>query len=340
MTEVLITGAGGAIGIHMLATVLQQTNWNVVATDSFRHKGDFDRITTLLLGLGYDARNRVHILPHDLSVPFSRRQVDRLHHVDYIINLASLSDVEDSIQEPVPFIMNNTALVLNMLELARQCTGLGAFVQFSTDEVYGPDVADGDGHPEWDTILPSNPYAASKAAQEAIAISYWRSYGVPIVITNTMNNFGEMQGADKYPVKVQKAVADGRTVEVHTSCDGQIGSRHYIHSANAADAVLFILRRGDAYRHQSGQIDRPDRYNIVGDARLDNLEMAQKIAELMGKPLTVRHVNFHADRPGHDLHYGLDGSKMKAAGWKPPESFDASMARTIAWQKANKEWIS
>lgn len=334
--KVLITGAGGAIGCHVLNKVLQETVWDVVITDSYRHKGDFDRVATVLNGL--DVADRITHIVHDLQTPFSEREMDSLRDVDYIINLASLSDVQASIDDPAPFIVNNCSLVVNMLELAREIKP-EMFIQFSTDEVYGADTNVGYGHPEWDTILPSNPYSASKAAQEAISIAYWRSYGVPVVITNTMNNFGEMQGASKYTTMIQSKLQKDESVTVHAAGDGQIGSRFYIHSENTADAVLFLLTNTTAYRHQSGHLDRPDRYNIAGDRQVDNLELAKIVAKLMGKELNYELVNFHADQPGHDLHYGLTDDKMRDLGWIPPMNFEESMIRTISWQKANPEWM-
>src|SRR5690606_9971900 len=147
----------------------------------------------------------------------------------------------------------NVELMLNVLEYARAVKPR-AFLHFSTDEVYGPAEID-KGHPEWDTILPSNPYAASKAAQEAIAISYWRTYNVPLIITNTMNNFGEMQSPSKYPAMIQKKLEAGEPVEVHAAADGQIGTRYYLHSRNAADAVLFILNTIEPRLHVPGTVD-------------------------------------------------------------------------------------
>ncbi len=334
--KILITGAGGAIGCHVLNKVLQETVWDVVITDSYRHKGDFDRVSTVLEGLNVESR--VTSLVHDLQTPFTSREIESLRDVDYIVNLASLSDVQASIDDPAPFIINNCALAVNMLELARQIEP-EMFIQFSTDEVYGADTNVGYGHPEWDTILPSNPYSASKAAQEAISIAYWRSYGVPVVITNTMNNFGEMQGASKYTTMIQSKLQKGETVTVHAAGDGQIGSRFYIHSENTADAVLFLLTNTTAYKHQSGHLDKPDRYNIAGDRQVDNLELAKIVAKLMGVDLNHKLVNFHADQPGHDLHYGLTDEKMRDLGWVPPMNFEESMTRTINWQKANPQWM-
>jgi len=338
MKRVLLTGAGGAIGVHMLAKLLRDTDWHIVATDSFRHKGYLDRITTMLGG-NNEWRERITLLIHDLTVPFTSRNIRTIGKADYIINLASLSDVQDSINNPAPFITGNVALMLTMLELAREIKP-DVFVQFSTDEVYGPAEKDSAGHAEWDVIVPSNPYAASKAAQEAIAISYWRSYGVPLIITNTMNNFGEMQGASKFPAKIQSALEHGKPVSIHCAADGQIGTRYYLHSENTADALLYILRHCPPVLHTPGHIDRPERYNIVGNKQVSNLELAQTIAALMGKPLETTLVNFHDTNPGHDLHYGLSGKKLAEKGWAAPLGFEESLRRTIRWQQENPEWIA
>lgn len=333
----LVTGAGGAVGVHMVAHLMHNTDWDVVAVDSFRHKGRLDRLGVLLKSHP-EWRPRLDVITHDLCAPFTPDQTASVSPVDYLIHLASLSDVADSIADPVPFVRNNVELQLNVLDIAVWVQGLKAFVQFSTDEVYGPAAVD-QGHREWDPILPSNPYAASKAAQEALAIAWWRSYGLPLVITNTMNNFGEMQGPSKYPVKIQQAVEAGDTVTVHAAADGTVGTRHYLHSRNAADAVLWILRNTEPTMHRPGHVDRPDRWNIVGNRQMSNLELAQTIADLMERPLHAELVDFHSKRPGHDLHYGLDGSKLADAGWRAPVSFEESMAETIRWQRTHPEWL-
>lgn len=335
--KVLVTGAGGAIGVHTLAHIMHNTDWNVVATGSFHHKGYFDRITRVCRDHP-EWRERITTMVHDLVAPFSTREIDSLRDVDYVINLASLSDVQDSIDNPVPFIKNNVDITLNMLELAREIKP-ETFIQFSTDEVYGPCAIDSEGHKEWDVIAPSNPYAASKAAQEAIAISYWRSYGVPVIITNTMNNFGEMQGTSKFTALIQQKVENGEKVTVHAASDGQIGTRYYLHSRNASDAILYILQNLPAHLHSAGNIDRPDRYNVVGDKQVSNLELAETIARLMDKELHYELVDFHSKQPGHDLHYGLNGQKLKDAGWVSPSSFEESLKNTIEWQQRNKEWM-
>lgn len=334
--RVLLTGAGGSIAVHTIAHIFHNTDWEIVGVDSFKHKGWTDRITDLLKSHP-DWTDRLTVLTHDLIAPFSTLTKQKIGHIDYIISMAALSDVQASIEYPVEFIQNNVNVVLNTLEFARECKPQ-AFIQISTDEVYGPARID-QAHPEWSPIIPSNPYSASKAAQEAIAISYWRAYGIPLVITNTMNNWGQYQQSSKFPVMVQKAVLAGEEVIIHGTPE-QAGTRYYIHSRNHADALLFILKNLPPYLHQDGEVDRPDRYNIVGDKQLTNLELAQMIADLMGKPLKYRYEDFHKVNPGHDRHYGLDGTKLKNLGWTSPVSFEESMRTTIEWQMEHPEWIS
>jgi len=333
--RVLISGIAGAIGVHMFAHIMHNTDWHVVGIDSFRHKGYVSRIAQVMRDHP-EWRDRWEIWTHDLTAPVDLPLLRQIGDIDYMINLASMSDVSDSIDNPRPFVENNVALMLTMLELARDLEP-EAFLHFSTDEVYGP--ADRDqGHAEWATILPSNPYSASKAAQEALAISYWRSFDVPVIITNTMNNFGEMQAPSKFPAMIQQRIVNEEVVDIHTAGDGEIGTRYYLHSRNAADAILFILNETVATLHVPGHIDRPARYNVVGDAQLDNLELAQAIAGLMGATLHYRKVDFHSDQPGHDLHYGLDGTKLKELGWESPISFRESLANTIQWTEEHPEW--
>jgi len=334
--RVLLTGISGSIGIHFFAHIMHNTDWEVIGIVSFRHKGLSDKIATML-AIHPEWQNRLTIITHDLFGPLSDIVKKRIGKIDYIINLASLSDVFISIEEPVTFIQNNVWSTLNMLEYARECKP-EAFVQFSTDEVYGP--TDGvTGYSEWSPSIPSNPYAASKVCQEAIAISYWRTYEVPIILANTMNNFGELQQSNKFPVMVQKAVMEDKEIKIHAEPNGEIGSRSYIHSRNVADAVLFILKNAKPYLHQPSAIDRPDRYNITGERQLTNLELAQLIAKLMGKELKYKLMDSTVARPGHDPHYGLDGSKLEKMGWKSPVSFEESLKNTIKWQTENPEWI-
>lgn len=351
MTRVLITGAGGFAGHHFLEHVLSTTDWDVVATDSFRHKGKTDRIDEVIRNMPYPpfSRERVSVLTHDLTAPLSRQAVRSLEGIDSIVAFASDSHVDRSITDPVPFIENNVSVVLNTLELARKVRPR-SFVLVSTDEVYGPVEADDfKGHGEWDAILPSNPYSASKAAQEAIAISYWRTYGVPLQIVNCMNMIGERQDPEKFVPLVLRKVLQGKKVKVHGTPD-HIGTRHYLHARNLADGITFLLEgnpvmfpaHSDSYADRHGYCaegPRPDRYNIVGPDRIDNLSLAQMIADYAGMPLKYKLEDFHSTRPGHDPHYGLDNARMNVLGWTPPVSLETSLKKTVEWTVQHPEWL-
>jgi dTDP-glucose 4,6-dehydratase len=336
MKRALLTGAGGFIGAHTLAHVMHNTDWELVCVDSFRHKGKTDRIAEMLVAHP-DWRERCTVITHDLIAPFSEQMINRIGHIDYILNIASESHVDRSIEDPVPFVKNNVDLVLNMLEYARLVKP-EIFFQISTDEVYGAAPV-GSDHKEWSPILPSNPYSGSKAAQEAIAISYWRTYGVPVVITNTMNNFGEMQDPEKYIPMVIQRIYNGQSVTIHGTPD-YIGSRFYLHARNHADALLFIANNiKPAMYEDTPGIVKPTRFNVVGNVEADNLELAELIAEMMGKKLKYELVDFHQTRPGHDRRYALDGNKLFNAGWKPPIGFEHSLRNTIEWTLEHPEWL-
>lgn len=335
MTRVLLTGASGFVGSHVLRHILANTNWEVVCLSSFRHRGLTDRIR--LAVKDYDDNfNRVKVVSHDLTAPISPVLSNEIGKIDYVFNVASDSHVDRSIVEPVPFIENNVSLVCNMLEWAR-FSDIDRFIHVSTDEVYGP-APSGYAHREWeDQYLPSNPYSASKAAQESIAYSYWRTYDLPLIITNTMNIIGEMQDPEKFVPMTMKRVLSEETVTIHASPTGEIGSRFYLHARNQADALLYTINQPIL---KYGESHVPQKFHVVGEREVDNLEMATMVAEYVGKPLKYELVDFHSSRPGHDLRYALDGNKIANAGWVAPLSLEESIERTVNWTLKNKEWLS
>lgn len=336
MKKVLLTGASGFVGSHVLRHILINTDWEVVCLSSFKHKGLTDRIRLAVSGID-ESYERTKVLVHDLTAPISNVLKNEIGSIDYIINVASESHVDRSIEEPSLFIQNNIALMTNILDYARTCD-IEAFLHVSTDEVYGP-AESGKFHREWqDIYLPSNPYSASKAAQESIAYSYWRTYGIPLIITNTMNIIGETQDPEKFvPMTIKKIIND-QVVPVHASKDGSIiGSRFYLHARNQADGILFSLTQPILFWPESSV---PQKFHIVGEKEIDNLQMAKIISETIGKDLKYEFVDFHSSRPGHDLRYALDGSKIKNAGWSAPISFEDSLTRTVLWTINHKEWLS
>lgn len=336
--KVLITGVGGFVGHHTAEHFLKNTDFDIVGIDSWKHRGDGLRLRHLVQDPAW--RERLKIYTHDLTSPISPRLMEEVGQVDFVLNIASESHVDRSISDPVPFVTNNVALALNMAEYCRVLKPK-MFVHCSTDEVFGPAFV-GHDHKEHELHLPSNPYSASKAAQEDILFSYWRCYGIPYVRTNCMNMIGERQDIEKFiPLCVSK-IAKGETIHIHGGPSG-IGSRMYLHARNLADAWLFLLRSTDAslYSAQIDGVQMPDAYNIVGEKEMTNLEVASFIADVMGKKLDYDLVDFHSARPGHDRRYALDGSKIRELGWRPPVSLEKSFEKLILWtlKPENRLWM-
>lgn len=352
--RILLTGASGFVGSHVLRHILTTTDWDVVCPVTFRHKGLSDRLVNAMDGKD---QSRVTIVQTDLTAPISKVTAHKFGEIHYILNVASESHVDRSIEEPAAFIQSNVALITNILDYARTLDNLEVFLQVSTDEVYGP-AHPGEAHREWiDNIKPSNPYSASKAAQEAIAYSYWRTYDIPLVISNTMNIIGESQDPEKFFPKTLKNVLAGTEMTIHASAEGEIGSRYYLHARNQADGLLFLIKGFSGQGHipfvskddASGEVESlyyslggtvPPRYHIVGEREVDNLEMAQLIAQAAGKELKYKLEDFHSSRPGHDLRYALDGTKIANIGWTAPVPLETSIKSTVDWTLSHPEWLA
>jgi len=321
--KVLITGGAGFVGSHVVEHLLKKTDWEIIVLDKLTYASSgYDRLRDIDV---FDEK-RVKIFTPDLQEPIPDGLIQEIGEVDYIINMASESHVDNSIDHPVEFILNNVKLTINILEYARKIKPK-KFIQFSTDEVYGT-APEGVNYREGDRFNAGNPYSASKACQEVICQAYANTYNIPIVITNGMNFIGERQHKEKFvPICIRKILA-GETISIHSNPEQtKAGSRFYIHCRNAAEALLFILTK------TTETLDKIDaskgKFNIVGEKETDNLELAQMIAKTLGKKLKYELVNFHQSRPGHDLRYALDGSKLKNLGFNYPKTLEESLEKTI-----------
>jgi len=329
---VLVTGAYGFAGSHFVEHAIKTTDWEIVALYSFRHKGCPLRHV--------DKKQRVKSIYHDLNGPITPRLKSLIGDIDYIVHLAAESHVERSIEDPIPFVQNNVNVSLNILEFARHHETLKAFVQVSTDEVYGPALMD-DLHEEGREYVPSNPYAASKVAQEALATSYWRTYGLPLIITNTMNMIGPRQDAEKFVPMCVAKILKGETVTIHGTPEN-IGSRQYLHAKAHADAIIYLLnlKPPAVYDPLNDRIyQRPDRYNVVGTEEVDNLDLAQIVATELNLPLKHEFLDFHSARPGHDKRYALDPMKLSNTGWRNPFSLDDTIKEIVDYAIKHPEWL-
>jgi dTDP-glucose 4,6-dehydratase len=316
--RILVTGGAGFIGHHFVEHLLKNTGWDVVVLDRLNYASSgFDRLRDVEV---FDDK-RAHIFAADFTQPLGEGLMKEIGQVDYIVHLGAETHVDRSIENPEPFVMANVVGTMRMLDFARKQKDLKKFVYFSTDEVFGP-APQGVDYKEWDRYNSTNPYAAAKAGGEELSLAYANTYRVPVIVTHTMNAFGERQHPEKFIPKIINKVLAGETVTIHADPTRQrAGSRFWIHARNIAAAILFLLEKGE-FR---------DKYNIVGERELDNLSMARYVAAALGKELKYELVDFHSSRPGHDLRYSLDGSKMKAMGWEIPKTFEDSLSRTVGW---------
>lgn len=315
---VLVTGVGGFVGSHVVEVLLERTDWHVVGVDSFRHNGDF---VNLVNAAEHDT-SRVGVVVHDLTVPFTARRLRELKDldVDYVINVASRSHVDESVREPVDFVLNNVQLGLNVLELCRVINPR-RLLHMSTDEVYGPG---GGGTTEH---RPSSPYAASKAAQNDLIWAYARTYDVRATVVVSANMFGERQCDTAYVPLVVRSLLARRELNVHYAGD-RPGERSYTYVVNVAHRIVDELLV-DAERDQLGS-GSVDYVTLTGQRRIDNLTLASRISNIAGLPLEVRVVQGTTSRPGYDPTYAsLDDV------WTPRVDLDEGLRRTVRWGLAH-----
>ena len=336
---ILITGGAGFIAHHVIDTVLRETDWNVVTLDRLDYSGNLNRLNEVVMSHPEQERKRVKVVHHDLKAELNPQIRLLIGNVDYIAHLAAGSHVDRSIDYPMEFVLDNVVGTANILEFARTQDNLERFIYFSTDEIFGP-APEGVKYKENDRYNSTNPYSASKAGGEELVVAYENTYKLPAIITHTMNVFGERQHPEKYVPMCIKRARDGELITIHSNPEKtKAGSRHYIHAADVADALMFLLNYKD---FESLEKDyggaKCQKFNIVGAEELDNLELAQIIADAQGKTLNYEMVDFHSQRPGHDLRYALDGTKMKNMGWTP-QPVRERLKQVIAWSLENNRWL-
>ncbi|MEK7563703.1 MAG: GDP-mannose 4,6-dehydratase [Patescibacteria group bacterium] len=333
MKRVLLTGIDGFIGHHIAEGILKNTDWKVIGLSKIDTASTLHRLQDIEFWSAKYA-GRVEFVYHDLRAPLNPYVSNRIGPVNYILHLAASTHVDRSIEYPMEFVQDNVVGTCNLLDYARTLDGLELLAYFSTDEVFGP-APEGVAYKEWDRYMSSNPYAASKAGGEELAYSYYNTYGLPVVITHTMNVFGERQHPEKFFPKVINAALQGEKIFIHSNPERtKAGSRFYVHARNVCAAMLFLIAQ-----HEKGVKIIGDKFNIVGEREMDNLTLAQFIAKAVGKELKYDLVDFHSSRPGHDLRYALDGTKLKDMGYAHPKTFEESLTKTVEWYVEHPEWL-
>ena len=338
--RVLITGGAGFIAHHVIERILRTTDWEIVSLDRLDFSGNLNRLADMMQDIPQSDKGRLKIVWHDLKAEINPLTAAMIGDINIVLHLAAGSHVDRSIEFPMEFVMDNVVGTTNLLQYARTLPNLDRFVYFSTDEVFGP-APPGVNYAEYDRYNSTNPYSASKAAAEEICVAFENTYKLPIVVTHTMNVFGERQHPEKFiPMVIQKA-RDGELVTVHSDPTRTVaGSRHYIHAKDVADGLMFILENLQEYKHTGdyGGAKCP-KFNLVGPEEIDNLSLAKMIADAVGKELVYEMTDFHSSRPGHDLRYALSGELLKSLGWEPKIKFSERVKEVVEWTLVNNRWL-
>ena len=317
--KLLVTGGAGFIGSnfirHVFATHL---DWRIVNLDKLTYAGKLDNLADIAGDPSYSTRySFVH---GDIS---DRDLVDRLfsaEHPDVVVNFAAESHVDRSILDPTPFIETNVKGTQVLLEAAKRY-GVGRFIQISTDEVYGSLGPDDPPFTEESPLAPNSPYSASKAAADMMARAYYKTYGVPVIITRCTNNYGPYQYPEKFiPVMILNALQN-KPLPIYG--DGQ-NIRDWIHVEDHCRAIALLIERG-----RTGEI-----YNIGANCEWRNIDLAKAILKVTGRPESL--IQFVPDRLGHDRRYALDSSKLRSRiRWEIQYRIQNVLSELISWYWAH-----
>lgn len=338
--RVLITGLCGFIGHHVAEYILNHTDWQIVGIDRIDATSTLHRLHHIENWQQHSGR--VTFVWHDLRAPINAVVSERIGRVSHVMHLAASTHVDRSITDPLTFVQDNVMGTAHILEwwrrrMERRAAAkkeLGTFMYFGTDEIFGA-APPGTAYKEFDRFNSTNPYSSSKAAGDQLACAYANTYKIPAIATCTMNVIGERQHAEKFlPGTIRKILA-GEKVLIHSNAaKTESGSRFYIHASNVARALCYLLQE-----QTPGGAHPFDRWNIVGEKEVTNLQLAELIASLLDKPLAYEMIDFHNSRPGHDLRYALDGAKLSEAGFSFPETLEQSIAKTVKWFVEHPEWL-
>lgn len=311
--KMLVTGGCGFIGSNFIRHVLKgHPDARVVNLDKLTYCGNLDNLMDI------ENNNRYTFIKGDIC---DKNIVDRvMKGCDIVVNFAAESHVDRSINDAAEFIKTNFHGVHSLLESAKKY-GVKRFIQISTDEVYGS-IKTG-SFKESDMLHPNSPYSASKAAGDHLALSYWVTFKVPVIITRSSNNFGPYQFPEKVMPLFITNLLENKKVPLYG--DG-LNVRDWLYVLDNCRAIDTVLHKG-----RPGEI-----YNIGGGFEIENIKLTKIILDVLGKQETM--IKYVPDRLGHDRRYSLDSSKARKLGWKPTKGFDVALKETVDWYKKNKKW--
>lgn len=338
--KILVTGGAGFIGSAVIRHIIANTQDSVINLDKLTYAGNLENLLPISENPRY-AFEQVDIC--------NRTELDRVfkqHQPDAVMHLAAESHVDRSIDGPAEFIQTNIVGTYTLLEAARAYWNTLAaerksafrFHHISTDEVYGDlphpsDQADAVEHlfTETTSYAPSSPYSASKASSDHLVRAWLRTYGFPTLITNCSNNYGPYHFPEKLIPLVILNALEGKPLPIYGKGD-QI--RDWLYVEDHARALYLVATQGNI----------GETYNIGGHNEKQNLEVVQTICKILDKLVPTQtsyaeQITYVTDRPGHDRRYAIDASKIEQElGWKPQETFESGLAKTIQWYLDNQQW--
>lgn len=322
MSKFLVTGGAGFIGGNFLHIMVNRyPNDQYVCIDALTYAGNMETLEPIMNKPNFKF---VHENICNREAVFKLFEQE---HFDYVINFAAESHVDRSIENPEIFLKTNILGTQVLMDACRKY-GIKRYHQVSTDEVYGDLPLDRKDlfFTETTPLHTSSPYSASKAGADLLVLAYHRTFGLPVTISRCSNNYGPYHFPEKLiPLMIQKALKN-ETLPVYGN--GQ-NVRDWLYVGDHCNAIDLIVRKG-----RDGEV-----YNVGGHNEKTNLEVVKTILKALNKPETL--ITYVKDRPGHDLRYAMDPTKIETElGWKPEHTFDTGIQETIKWNLENQEWIN
>ena len=307
MKTFLVTGGAGFIGSNFINYLHNNYEDYIINLDKLSYGSNLNNIKI---------NSRYKFIKKSIGDDIT----EIIDNTDYIINFAAESHVDRSIANPESFVSENINGVLNLLECIRKSKNDPVLINIGTDEEYG-DTING-SFTEQDLLKPSSPYSASKAASSLLALSYFRTYGIKTMVTRTSNNFGKYQFPEKLIPKT--IIRNLLNLDIPLYGNGR-NIRDWIYTEDNVRAILTVLFKG-----KYGEI-----YNISSNNELENIDIVEKIFDLMGKKGNIKYVS---DRPGHDVRYSIRSDKLNNLGWKSEYGFMDALKLTVEWYINNEKW--
>jgi len=332
MKNMLVTGGCGFIGANFVRYLLKESDFNgrIVNVDKLTYAGNPEN----LADIEKDYKDRYTFIKADICDGTRMAEIFEQYRIDSVCHFAAESHVDRSIVKPDAFIQTNIIGTFNLLESARiHQSRMILFHHISTDEVYGSLGREG-YFKETTPYKPNSPYSASKASSDHLVRAYYKTYGLPMTISNCSNNYGPYQFPEKLIPLIILNALEGKSLPVYG--DGR-NVRDWLYVKDHCIAIWTIMKNG-----QSGET-----YNVGGNSELENIKLVEMICDILDEKNTLSDgrsrrdlITFVKDRPGHDLRYAVDFSKLnKNLNWRPRQSLETGIRNTIQWYMDNRKWV-